>query len=177
MENTLLPMMGWSDFTRPTPNADWTKHWHANGTALLTNTAFIKKERESSFDFLLAESGHPNALDSRMRLQLLPLFPQWHPVVNHIDRWREKWYDVDLKKATRRDRARETECVLTLGTPAESKWISYHSIDPDTVTTILYLGPPTSCSQSLHLFLPHCQIQMRPIPFPLLLWLTWCSRV
>lgn len=51
---------------------------------------------------------------------------------------------------------RNRECVLTPRTPTESKWISQHTIDPDTVTPILYLSPfqlplpvSPSCAPSL----------------------------
>lgn len=148
--------MGSSYFTtHSTQNADWTRHWLANGTAFIYNMSLIKKWMDLSFDMLPVDSGHPDALDSRMSSQLSLLFPQWHPVVN-LDREETKRVRIRCgykESKIERLKKRNRECVLALGTPAESKWISQHTIDPGTVTTILYLRPPTSRSESLHLLL------------------------
>lgn len=71
--------------THSTPNADWTSHWLANDTPFIYNIALIKKRMDPSFYLLLVDFDHPDALDSRMRMQQCLLFPQWHLVVNYLD--------------------------------------------------------------------------------------------
>lgn len=87
------------------------------------------------------------------------------------DREAEDMMWTQREQDRRTEREKQSVCVLTLGTPAESKWISQHTIDPDTVTPILYLSPSASCSQSLHLVLSCCQIQIHLMFFLLSLFL------
>lgn len=136
---------------RLTPNADWTRHRHANDTASIYNANSIKKWMDPSFDLLAVDSGHTDAPSSKMRLQLHLLFPQWHPVVNHLNRWNRERESIGCGC---KENKTERECVLTLGTPAESEWMSQHTIDP-ALSLLFFIPalPPLAPSLSIFCYL------------------------
>lgn len=66
-------MMGYSYF--PPTRLQMQIELVANDTAFIYNIALIKKWMDSSFDLLLVDFRHADALGGRMRLQLSILFP------------------------------------------------------------------------------------------------------
>lgn len=128
--------------TRLTPNADWTRHQHTNDTASIYNVDSIKKWMDPSFDLLAVDLGHTYAPGSKIRLQLPLLFPQWHPVVNHLNRWNRERERI---RGGCKESKIERVCTFS-GNPSRVRMnVSTHYWS-STVTAILYLSPPTSCS-------------------------------
>lgn len=139
----------------------------------------LKSEWTPALICRAVDFGHPDALNSKIRLQLL--FPQWHPVVNYLNRCNRERERI---RCGCKESKIERVCTY-FGNPSRVQMnISTHYWS-GTVTTILYLSPPTSCSQSLHLLLSRCQIQIRLIFFLSTLSLScshclslmWCPRV
>lgn len=169
-----------------TPNADWSSHWSANDKPFIYDIVLIKKWMNPSFDQLKVHSCHPDALNSKLRLRLPLLVPQWHPVVNYRDgRQTERerircWYkESKIGRQTERNRVcayfgNPSRVQMNISTRYWSRHCHYYSL-----SRLSHLPHPVSPSFA------RCQIQIRlifflhPLPFSCsdCLSLIWCPRV